>query len=250
MNVIDNENAEESVDSSASDDSKDICKKDENVQCVEDNDVDVTHNEDDDCDIDNTQENSNEDVKEKKGKLTKKLKKLSKELEQSESNLEKAQTKLDDAQKRLEVTEKEFERYKEVILERVQKQVDEFEQFKKRAQDEKANDKKYRAQSLISEIIPILDNFERAISINSPSQDVKNFLIGMKMVYNQLLSSLLNEGVVQTDPSGEMFDPKLHEAVELEENTGEESGKIINVISKGYVLNGRIIRPAIVKVAK
>ncbi|MBM7604756.1 molecular chaperone GrpE [Metabacillus crassostreae] len=123
-----------------------------------------------------------------------------------------------------------------------------FDNFKRRTRLDQEAAQKYRAQSLVSEILPALDNFERALQIEADNDQTKSLLQGMNMVYNQLAQALQNEGVETIKSVGEEFDPHLHQAVMQVEDENFDSNTVVEELQKGYKLKDRVIRPAMVKV--
>jgi len=123
-----------------------------------------------------------------------------------------------------------------------------FDNFRRRSRLDQEAAQKYRAQSLVSEILPALDNFERALQIEASNDQTKSLLQGMNMVYNQLVQALQNEGVETIKSVGEQFDPHLHQAVMQVEDENYDSNTVIEELQKGYRLKDRVIRPAMVKV--
>lgn len=123
-----------------------------------------------------------------------------------------------------------------------------FDNFKRRSRLDQEAAQKYRAQSLVSEILPALDNFERALQIEADNDQTKSLLQGMNMVYNQLAQALQNEGVESIKSVGEEFDPHLHQAVMQVEDENFDSNTVVEELQKGYKLKDRVIRPAMVKV--
>ncbi|MGN7940764.1 nucleotide exchange factor GrpE [Virgibacillus sp. 6R] len=123
-----------------------------------------------------------------------------------------------------------------------------FDNFRRRTRLDQEAAQKYRAQSLVSEIIPALDNFERALQIEADNDQTKSLLQGMNIVYNQLIQALQNEGVEAIKSVGEQFDPHIHQAVMQVEDENFESNTVIEELQKGYKLKDRVIRPAMVKV--
>lgn len=109
---------------------------------------------------------------------------------------------------------------------------------------------KYAGRDLILKILPLLDNFELA-ELNTP-QDLKNseYMKGILQIKSQLQDILKNQGVEEIKTMGEKFNPNFHEVTEEVEDKGREQGIIVETIKKGYELNGRILRPAKVKVIK
>lgn len=134
------------------------------------------------------------------------------------------------------------------IQERLLRLQADFENFRRRTQKEKETDRKYRSQSLAEELIPVLDNFERALQAEVKEDANKGFVEGVKMVYNQLWSALEKEGVEEIKAKGETFDPHVHQAMMQVEEEGYESNTVIEVLQTGYKLHDRVIRPAMVKV--
>ena len=109
---------------------------------------------------------------------------------------------------------------------------------------------KYANESLILEILPTIDNFERALSINTDNQDLINYQKGMEMIYNSLINTLNKFEVKEINALNTEFDPTYHQAVMTEEKEGINPGIIIEVMQKGYTYKDKVIRPAMVKVSK
>ena len=110
---------------------------------------------------------------------------------------------------------------------------------------------KYANEDLILEILPVLDNFERAISMNeNVGEEAKTFIDGMKMVHQGLISALNKYGVSEIECLGKKFDPTLEQAVMTAEEKDKESDIVLEVYQKGYILKDKLIRPAMVKVNK
>lgn len=123
------------------------------------------------------------------------------------------------------------------------------ENLKKRLNAEAEQTRKYRIQSFAKEILPVIDNLERALQTEVNEADV-GFKKGVEMTYNQLIIALKNEGVEEIDCLNKDFDPNFHQAIMQEKKDGVEPGKVIEVLQKGYVLKDRILRPAMVKVSE
>ncbi|HEK9101460.1 nucleotide exchange factor GrpE [Bacillus pfraonensis] len=123
-----------------------------------------------------------------------------------------------------------------------------FENYKRRVQLDKQAAEKYRSQSLVSDILPALDNFERAMQVEASDEQMKSLLQGMEMVYRQLLEALTKEGVEAIEAVGKQFDPHEHQAVMQVEDSEFESNAIVEEFQKGYKLKDRVIRPSMVKV--
>ena len=128
----------------------------------------------------------------------------------------------------------------------------EFINYRKRLEDEQVRLLKFCNEDLIKETLPILDNFERAISMDDTNLDdeVSKFLSGFKMIYCNFVNVLKNYGVIEIDGNNKPFDPVYHEAIMTEKRAGVEAGMVLEVLQKGYILKGKVIRPAMVKVSE
>jgi grpE len=124
----------------------------------------------------------------------------------------------------------------------------EFENFKRRKNKEIETNNVYKSQKVITEILPSLDNLERALQVESDNEEIKSLLKGVEMVYEGLLNVLKSEGVELIETENAQFDPSYHHAVMQEEDSEKESGAILDTFQKGYKLKDRVIRPAMVKV--
>lgn len=122
-----------------------------------------------------------------------------------------------------------------------------FINYKNRVEKEKETIFSYATEDLISQILPILDNFERAME---NVEEDNGFHQGVKMIYNQLVETLNNNGLKEIECLGKCFDPNFHHAVFMEEVEDSEEGTILEVLQKGYMLKDKVIRPSMVKVAK
>lgn len=121
-----------------------------------------------------------------------------------------------------------------------------FQNYKKRVEKEKKDLYSYANEQLITELLEILDNFERALEQETGEEGFKE---GMNMIFKQLTGVLEKSGLAEIPALGEEFDPNFHNAVMTEESGEYESGKVSGVMQKGYTLNGKVIRPSMVKVA-
>lgn len=138
---------------------------------------------------------------------------------------------------------------KDEIYQRLLRTQAEFDNFKKRTQKEKEADRKYKAQDFVTELLPAIDNFERAMNVEVTDAN-KGLLDGLSMVYRQLKDALVSQGVEEIETVGKPFDPNLHQAVMQVEDDEMESNTVVEELQKGYVLKDRVIRPAMVKVNK
>ena len=120
-----------------------------------------------------------------------------------------------------------------------------FQNYKKRVEKEKKDLYSYANEKLVTELLDVLDNFERALEQETSDE---NFKKGMEMIFKQLSNVLEKSGLAEIAALGEDFDPNVHNAVMTEETEDYESGKVSGVMQKGYTLNGKVIRPSMVKV--
>ena len=121
-----------------------------------------------------------------------------------------------------------------------------FQNFKRRTEKEKSDIYAFANEKIVKELLDVIDNFERALAAGN---DGDKFLEGMEMILKQLQGVLEKAGVAEIQCLGEDFDPNFHNAVMTEDSTEYESGKVTAVLQKGYTLNGRVVRPVMVKVS-
>ena len=124
------------------------------------------------------------------------------------------------------------------------------ENTKRRLQQDFEVSNKYKLQSFGKDILPVIDNLERALIVNSDLEEVKNYAKGFDMIYRQLIDLLKKEGITEIEAMDKPFDPNFHQALLQEPKEGVESGVVIEVLQKGYMLKDRILRPAMVKVSE
>lgn len=126
----------------------------------------------------------------------------------------------------------------------------EFANYKKRIQKEREESRSFITAEILSKYITVVDDFERALS-DRPSDGASDaWAEGVDMIYRKLKTILESEGVEEFSPEGEIFDPNFHEAIGFEESDDHDEGMIFQVIQPGYKIGERVIRPAIVRVAK
>lgn len=121
-----------------------------------------------------------------------------------------------------------------------------FDNFRRRSRQEKEELSQMVAGEVIRELLPVLDNFERALA--APGQDAAQIRTGVEMVYRQFGGILEKLGVKPIAAVGSPFDPASHEAVMRVEDAGKPDGLIVEELQKGYEVNGRVLRPSMVKV--
>jgi len=125
-----------------------------------------------------------------------------------------------------------------------------FDNYRKRTLREQTARAGAASQALVARLLPVLDNFELAVSHAEQSRDFDRMLKGVEMVFGELREVLQSEGLVKIEAEGKPFDPERHEAVVAVEQEGEEPGTVVDVVRTGYELRGKVLRPAMVKVAK
>ena len=135
----------------------------------------------------------------------------------------------------LETREKE-------LLDRLARLQADFENFRRRSREESAAATNRGKEGLLKALLPTLDNLDRALSHLEDA--------GLRMIARQLADALASQGIAAIDPAGQAFDARLHEAVAEEEKEGAKAGTVLTVLEKGYALDGRVLRPARVVVAR
>ena len=124
------------------------------------------------------------------------------------------------------------------------------ENTRKRLIQEAETNKKYRIQSFALEILPVLDNLERALMQKTTTEESANFKKGLEMIYTQLVTALKNEGVEEIDVLNKPYDAANAQAIMVEKKEGVEPNIVIEVLQKGYKLKDRILRAGMVKVSE
>lgn len=126
----------------------------------------------------------------------------------------------------------------------------ELQNYKRRKDEETSKIQKYKNEELIKELLPIVDNFERAIKMddNDLSDEVSKFLSGFKLIYGNTINVLNKFDVKEIKAEGVEFDPNYHHAVLTEHDETKPEGVVLEVLQKGYTYKDRVIRPAMVKV--
>lgn len=123
-----------------------------------------------------------------------------------------------------------------------------FQNYKRRSEKERSEIHAYANEKLVTEMLDVIDNFDRAL--HQEESGSEGLLKGMNLVYKQLKGVLERVGLEEIEAEGKVFDPNFHNALIMEESNESDSGVITAVLQKGYMLNKKVIRPALVKVAK
>lgn len=162
-----------------------------------------------------------------------------KDIEQSEqlSVEEELQAKIQELEAKLEEEENRFLRLRA-----------DFDNLRRRSQLDREAAEKYRAQKLLTDLLPVLDNLERALQVEVASEDAVSLYKGIEMVYRTFIEATKQEGLEAIAAEGVAFDPTVHQAVMQESNSDKESGIVLRELQKGYKLKDRVIRPSMVSV--
>jgi molecular chaperone GrpE len=123
-----------------------------------------------------------------------------------------------------------------------------FDNYRKRIEKERGEDTKRTTGRLIEGLIPVIDGFEHALASHH-EPEYENYRKGFELIYKQLLDHVRRLGAERVDPTGQQFDPHLHQAMDRTETTEHKDGTILQVFQPGYLFHGRVLRPAMVGVA-
>ncbi len=124
----------------------------------------------------------------------------------------------------------------------------EFENYRRRTKREVQSIKETASYDLLQNLLPILDNFARALE--SPPEEAKGFVEGVRMIQSLLKSQLKEAGLETMEAKGQPFDPKFHDAVEVDNSGEHPENSVVDVLQDGYLVKGRLVRPALVRVAR
>ena len=124
-----------------------------------------------------------------------------------------------------------------------------FDNFRRRTMKEKEDLAKYASAKVITELLPVLDNFERALSTGQEASETESFVKGVNMIFRQIQQVMEQEGVQPMNAVGEPFNPEFHQAIMQVESDEYEEGFVVEEVQKGYMLKDKVLRPAMVKVS-
>jgi molecular chaperone GrpE len=174
-------------------------------------------------------------------------KSVSKQKKRESSDQQQPSPSETDLKERIDQLEQAVNEAKDQLL----RKAAEFENSRKRLSREKEESIKYANAALLSDIVPIIDDFERAIQSAADSKDFDAFHTGVSLIEKQMVSMLdRNWGLKRFSANGEPFDPEKHEAIAVEETDEHDSEIVLEDYQKGYLLHDRVLRPAKVKVAR
>lgn len=163
--------------------------------------------------------------------------------ESGEGNTSSSEGAVDDAE--LAKAKAEAEEHQQRYL---RAQAD-FDNFRRRTLKEKEDFAKYASAKLVTELLPVLDNFERALATEQASNEAESFIKGVDMIFRQLGQVLEQEGVKPMEVVGQPFNPEFHQAVMTVDTDEYEEGVVVEELQKGYMLKDKVLRPAMVKVS-
>ena len=181
------------------------------------------------------------------------LKKQQADVEEAEAETDKAAETAEDetaedkaSEKKEKACEEAPSAEEEALNTKYLRLMADFQNYKRRTEKEKNDIYAFANEKIVSELLNVIDNFERALDAGS---DGDSFVEGMNLIFKQLQGVLEKAGVVEIEALGQDFDPNFHHAVLTEDSAEYESGKVTAVLQKGYLLNNKVIRPTMVKVA-
>lgn len=185
--------------------------------------------------------------------LSNEVEKMNEKQEQNENVIEnnedveqeeKNETSMEELMKENEQLKSQLEQAEDRYL-RLQA---DFNNMRRRHQLEIESIEKYRAQKLLTQLLPVIDNLERALQVEVTSDDAKSLYKGIEMVYKSFVEATKQEGLEVIPAEGQPFDPNVHQAVMQESDSNKESGIVLKELQKGYKLKDRVIRPSMVSV--
>jgi molecular chaperone GrpE len=135
------------------------------------------------------------------------------------------------------------------LYDRLLRKTAEFDNFRKRVERDRRDMIEWASADLLTELLPVVDDFDRALAAEAPPE-AQAYKAGLELIQRQLAEVLKKRGVTAIDAMGADFDPHQHQAVAYEEVDGAREGEVVGVMARGYKLGDRLLRPALVRVAK
>ena len=142
-----------------------------------------------------------------------------------------------------------LQKERDELYDRLLRKTAEFDNFRKRVDRDRKDMIDWAAADVINDVLAVADDFDRALAAPAPPE-ANAYKAGLELIQRQLAEMLKKRGVTTVEPLGADFDPHLHQAVAYEEVPGAREGEVVDVMAKGYKLGDRLLRPALVKVAK
>ena len=180
---------------------------------------------------------------------------MAKEKETTQEEVKEEQEVVEETQEKEEQKEESLENQMKKLEEEVNtwktdyyKVFADMENLKRRLEKEHQNSLKFMMQSFIEELLPVVDNFERSLNVQNPSEEVQTFLKGYQMIFDQLMAILKKNGVEVIEAQGKEFDPNLHQAVMTTQDDQYGHNIVVEELQKGYKLKDRVIRAYLFKV--
>lgn len=167
-------------------------------------------------------------------------------IDMEENQVDENQESQDEKQDTQDDSNEEMEQLKNKML-RLQA---DFLNYKNRTEKEKLNTYGNAVADVLCELLPIVDNFERALEVESPTKEVETFKEGMQMIETQLKNSLEKRGLKEIEALGAKFDPNYHQGIAFDSESEEDEDTITEIFQKGYMVKEKVIRPSVVKIVK
>jgi molecular chaperone GrpE len=142
----------------------------------------------------------------------------------------------------------ELRKERDQLQDRLLRQAAEFDNFRKRIDRERKDTSEYAAVEFVKDLLPVIDDFERALQVDAPGTE--SYRQGLEIIHRGLMDMLRKRGVTRIDSVGTDFDPHIHQAVAYDDAPDRRDGEVIEEFARGYKLGDRLLRPAMVKVAK
>jgi molecular chaperone GrpE len=144
----------------------------------------------------------------------------------------------------------ELQRQRDEYYDLLLRKTAEFDNYRKRIERERQSFAEATTGSVVEDLLPMLDDFERALAADAGTEGAEAYRRGVELIYNQFMDLLRKLGVRPIEALGQQFDPHIHQAVTYEPAEGREDGEIIEDFRRGYMLGDRLLRPSMVRVAK
>ena len=189
---------------------------------------------------------ANEELKKQQAQEEEKAPETEAKAEKPEEKTEGPEAEAEEAEKPEKAEKNEKDPEEEALNTKYLRLMADFQNYKRRTEKEKSDIYAFANEKIVSELLNVIDNFERALDAGNEGD---SFVEGMNLIFKQLQGVLEKAGVVEIEALGREFDPNFHHAVMTEDSEEYESGKITAVLQKGYLLNDKVIRPSMVKVA-
>ena len=189
---------------------------------------------------------ANEELKKQQAQEEEKAPETEAKGEKPEEKAEGPEAEAQEAEKPEKAEKNEKDPEEEALNTKYLRLMADFQNYKRRTEKEKSDIYAFANEKIVSELLNVIDNFERALDAGNEGD---SFVEGMNLIFKQLQGVLEKAGVVEIEALGQDFDPNFHHAVLTEDSAEYESGKVTAVLQKGYLLNDKVIRPSMVKVA-